>query len=189
MPCESAQVVERLGQLVERVVVVERARARTGCCSASRRQTSSLHCGAGVLLGRLAGQRREVAVAPVAAGEAEQHEVGRQQTRGWPGRRPPAISFLRARSPVTPKTTSAHGSGTRGSRRSRGSRSGLARSVTVPGGDAAGTGTAAVLGGGPSLYRRGRDGGTWFGHRYPQSVASVATASRRFLVTGRAASS
>src|SRR5438270_12650236 len=35
------------------------------------------------------------------------------------------ISFLRARSPVTPNTTSAHGSGTRGSRRSRGSRSGL----------------------------------------------------------------
>src|SRR3954451_6609437 len=35
------------------------------------------------------------------------------------------MSFLRARSPVTPKTTKAHGSGTRGSRRSRGSRSGL----------------------------------------------------------------
>src|SRR4051795_5651853 len=34
-------------------------------------------------------------------------------------------SFLRDRSPVTPKTTSAHGSGTRGSRRSRGSRRGL----------------------------------------------------------------
>src|SRR5688500_2178109 len=34
-------------------------------------------------------------------------------------------SFLRARSPVMPNTTSAHGSGTRGSRRSRGSRSGL----------------------------------------------------------------
>src|SRR6476661_4571237 len=51
-------------------------------------------------------------------------------------------SFLRARSPVTPKTTSAHGSGTRGSRRSLGSRSGLARSVTVPGGAAAGTSTS-----------------------------------------------
>ena len=35
--------------------------------------------GAGVLLGRLAGQRLEVAVAPVAAGEAEHHEAGRQQ--------------------------------------------------------------------------------------------------------------
>src|SRR4051812_14556616 len=35
------------------------------------------------------------------------------------------MSFLRARSPVTPNTTSAHGSGTRGSRRSRGSRSGF----------------------------------------------------------------
>src|SRR4051794_15344822 len=35
------------------------------------------------------------------------------------------ISFLRARSPVTPKTTSAQGSGMRGSRRSRGSRSRL----------------------------------------------------------------
>src|ERR687886_447248 len=34
-------------------------------------------------------------------------------------------SFLRARSPVMPKTTSAHGAGTRGSRRSRGSLSGL----------------------------------------------------------------
>src|SRR3954449_3060418 len=34
-------------------------------------------------------------------------------------------SFLRARSPVMPKTTRAQGSGTRGSRRSRGSRSGL----------------------------------------------------------------
>src|SRR5438067_240917 len=34
-------------------------------------------------------------------------------------------SFLRARSPVIPNTTSAQGSGTRGSRRSRGSRSGL----------------------------------------------------------------
>src|SRR4051812_20942034 len=34
-------------------------------------------------------------------------------------------SFLRARSPVIPKTTRAQGSGTRGSRRSRGSRSGL----------------------------------------------------------------
>src|SRR4051794_8243573 len=38
-------------------------------------------------------------------------------------------SFLRARSPVTPKTTSAHGSGTRGRRRSRGSRSGLLSTV------------------------------------------------------------
>src|SRR3954462_3326437 len=35
------------------------------------------------------------------------------------------MSFLRARSPVTPKTTSAHGSGTRGRRRARGSRRGL----------------------------------------------------------------
>src|SRR4051794_28985083 len=34
-------------------------------------------------------------------------------------------SFFRARSPVIPKTTRAQGSGTRGSRRSRGSRSGL----------------------------------------------------------------
>src|SRR4051794_35736712 len=34
-------------------------------------------------------------------------------------------SFLRARSPVMPNTTRAHGGGTRGSRRSRGSRSGL----------------------------------------------------------------
>ena len=45
---------------------------------------------------------------------------------GWPGRRWPGSSFLRARSPVTPKMTSAHGSGMRGSRRSSGSRSGLA---------------------------------------------------------------
>src|SRR5262249_14187159 len=41
------------------------------------------------------------------------------------------ISFLRARSPVTPNTTSAHGSGTRGSRRSRGSRSGLGRGSAI----------------------------------------------------------
>ena len=46
---------------------------------ASRAQTSSRHGGAGVLLRGLAGQRLEVAVAPVAAGEAEQHEAGRQQ--------------------------------------------------------------------------------------------------------------
>ena len=66
----------------------------------------------------------EVAVAPVAPGEAEQHEAGRQQ---------PAVGevvdrrdeLLLARSPVTPKTTSTHGSGTRGSRRSPGERSGL----------------------------------------------------------------
>ncbi len=46
------------------------------------------------------------------------------------------ISFLRERSPVTPKITSPHGPATRGSRRSRGSRSGLGRapagSVTAP---------------------------------------------------------
>ena len=35
------------------------------------------------------------------------------------------ISFLRARSPVTPKMTSAHGSGIRGRRRSCGSRKGV----------------------------------------------------------------
>src|SRR5215470_11093139 len=35
------------------------------------------------------------------------------------------ISFLRARSPVTPKITTAHGSGIRGRRRSCGSRSGF----------------------------------------------------------------
>src|SRR6266536_2230580 len=35
------------------------------------------------------------------------------------------MSFLRARSPVTPKITSAQGSGIRGRRRSCGSRSGL----------------------------------------------------------------
>jgi hypothetical protein len=36
------------------------------------------------------------------------------------------MSFLRARSPVTPKMTRTHGPATRGIRRSRGSRSGLA---------------------------------------------------------------
>src|SRR5437764_13506985 len=42
------------------------------------------------------------------------------------------ISFLRARSPVTPNTTSAHGSGTRGSRRSRGSRSAFLGPSSAP---------------------------------------------------------
>ena len=40
------------------------------------------------------------------------------------------MSFLRARSPVTPKITRPHGPAMRGSRRSRGSRSGLRSAVT-----------------------------------------------------------
>src|SRR5271167_3878510 len=39
------------------------------------------------------------------------------------------ISFLRARSPVTPNITTTHGPATRGMRRSRGSRSGLTGSL------------------------------------------------------------
>ena len=46
---------------------------------ASRVQTSSFHCGAGVILRAPSWPALEVAVAPVAAGEPEQHEVGRQQ--------------------------------------------------------------------------------------------------------------
>src|SRR3954465_6798281 len=65
-------------------------------------------------------------------------------------------SFLRARSPVIPKTTRAQGSGTRGRRRSRGSRSGLViiirprgqagpPSGPTAGRTAAGTGRSAEL--------------------------------------------
>ena len=107
---------------------------------ASRSQTSSRHGVRACCLGRLAGELGEVLVAPVPAGEPEQREPRSAAARGWPGRRPPGISFLRARSPVTPKTTSAHGSGTRGSRRSRGSRSGLAEHGPVL--EVAGRGTA-----------------------------------------------
>ena len=46
---------------------------------ASRAQTSSRHGVRACSWARLAGQRLEVAVAPVAAGEAEHHEAGRQQ--------------------------------------------------------------------------------------------------------------
>ena len=40
------------------------------------------------------------------------------------------MSFLRARSPVTPNITTTHGPATRGMRRSRGSRSGLTGSLS-----------------------------------------------------------
>ena len=73
-----AQVVERLAERVERLVVVERAGDEL---DVARQSPPDLLVPGrpGVLLGRLAGQALEVAVAPVAAREAEQHEVRRQQ--------------------------------------------------------------------------------------------------------------
>src|SRR4051794_1361784 len=61
-------------------------------------------------------------------------------------------SFLRARSPVIPKTTRAQGSGTRGSRRARGSRSGLVMIVRPRGQVGAPSGpTAGRRGGGGAV--------------------------------------
>ena len=53
------------------------------------------------------------------------------------------MSFLRARSPVTPKMTRTHGPATRGIRRSRGSRSGLAAGPLTTGCSPAGWASAS----------------------------------------------
>ena len=118
------ELAQGRGQLVEGVVVVEGARHERDVGGqplpdllAPRR--------AGVLPRRLAGQLGELACRPSRGGRTRAARSWSAAARGWPGRRPPGSSFLRARSPVMPKTTRAHGSGTRGSRRSRGSRSGL----------------------------------------------------------------
>jgi hypothetical protein len=77
VPCVR-QVAQRLGQPVEGLVVVERAGQelhRPAQPGPGRLE----ELGAGALLRRLAGERLEVAVAPVAPGEAEQREAGRQQ--------------------------------------------------------------------------------------------------------------
>ncbi len=66
------------GELVERGVVVERAADELDVAGQPRPDLLPPR-GAGVLLGRLVGQRLEVAVAPVAPGEAEHDEAGRQQ--------------------------------------------------------------------------------------------------------------
>ena len=73
-----AQLVERLAERVEGLVVVEGAGHEL---DVARQPLPDLLVPGrpGVLLGRLAGQVLEVAVAPVAAGEAEQDEVRRQQ--------------------------------------------------------------------------------------------------------------
>src|SRR3954465_356840 len=66
---------------------------------------------------------------------------------------PAGSSFLRARSPVIPNTTRAQGSGTRGSRRSRGSRSGLVIKGPFLGSDGPPAGPR------PPGMRRGRGAG------------------------------
>src|SRR5437762_12465379 len=73
------------------------------------------------------------------------------------------MSFLRARSPVTPKITRAHGSGIRGRRRSCGSRSGLPTSdllregpggIEQPGETGGAVGQVQVEQGAPALGQR-----------------------------------
>ena len=76
---------------------------------ASRAQTSSRHGGAGVLLRAPCGPATRSRRRPSRGGRSRARRSRAAAGRGWPGRRRPGISFLRARSPVTPKTTSAHG--------------------------------------------------------------------------------
>ena len=78
MPCVSRSSSSVAASVVERVVVVERAGHELDVAGQPRPDLLAPRR-AGVLLGRLAGQRLEVAVAPVAPGEAEHHEAGRQQ--------------------------------------------------------------------------------------------------------------
>ena len=73
-----AQVVEGARELVEGGVVVERPGHELDVAGQPGPHLVAPG-GAGVGLGRLPGHRLEVAVAPVAAGEAEHHEAGRQQ--------------------------------------------------------------------------------------------------------------
>ena len=83
-----AQLVEGTGERVERGVVVERAADELDVAGQPRPHLVAPRR-AGVLLGRLAGQLLEVAVAPVAAGEAEHDERRAAAAPGWPGRRRP----------------------------------------------------------------------------------------------------
>ena len=73
-----AQVVQGGGQVVERGVVVERAGDELELAGQPLPDVLAPR-GPGALLRGLVGQRLEVAVAPVAAGEAQDHETGRQQ--------------------------------------------------------------------------------------------------------------
>jgi hypothetical protein len=74
----AVQVAQRLGQPVEGLVVVERA-GRNFIAPLRRGPGRLEELGTGALLRRLAGQGLEVPVAPVAPGEAEQREAGREQ--------------------------------------------------------------------------------------------------------------
>jgi hypothetical protein len=69
-----AQLVQRAGQLVERGVVVERAGHKLDVAGQPGPDLF-LPLGAAICLGCLVGHRFEVAVAPVAASEAEHHEA------------------------------------------------------------------------------------------------------------------
>jgi hypothetical protein len=116
------ELLHRLAQAAERVVVAELAGDEADALQqllprllAERR--------AGVLTHRVVDDLREVLVLPVASREPDQREAGsrprlaRSYTAG--------MSFLRDRSPVTPKITSALGPAMRFRRRSSGSRNGL----------------------------------------------------------------
>jgi hypothetical protein len=108
-PCRALDVelLDRLRELVERGVVVEVA-GTNRMPSAELVPDLLAERRAGVLLDRVVHDLREVLVGPVAAGEADEGEARRQQAAV--GQVVDAgISFLRARSPVTPKITSRTG--------------------------------------------------------------------------------
>ena len=86
-----AQLVQGRGEVVERGVVVERAADELDVAGQPRPHLLPPR-GPGVLLRRLVGQRLEVAVAPVAAGEARAPRSRAAAAPGWPGRRPPAAA-------------------------------------------------------------------------------------------------
>ena len=77
-PVRAAQVIKGVLQRVEGLVVVERARDEPDVAGQPLPDVFFPVC-AGVLLGCLLRQLLEITIAPVAAGEAEQHEVGREQ--------------------------------------------------------------------------------------------------------------
>ena len=119
-----AQIVQRAGELVEGRVVVERTRheldvaGQAGPDLLPPRRT-------GVRLGRLLGHLARSRRRPSRGGRSRAPRTPAAAALGWRGRRSAGSSFLRARSPVTPKMTSAQGSGIRGRRRSSGSRRGF----------------------------------------------------------------
>ena len=99
--------------------------------SANWSQTASSNGGPGVGLHGGLHLGGEILVVPVPPAEATSAKLGgsrprlaRSYTAG--------MSFFRARSPVTPKSTSDDGPAIRFSRRSRGSRSGLRPGPDVP---------------------------------------------------------